>query len=131
MYVCSETFFFSRFSLFVCYAMCCKTKLKALKTFKMENLENLAMQIEECIWFWNGIACFYFCWIRKAFVILNKFIYNFFLYFVDIMKHWMCLAFSPCINDADTQILVQLNALKNENVPPPNTTCSQSCSSLM
>lgn len=64
---------------FVYYAMFCKPKSKALKTFKMENLENLAMQIEECIWFWNGIACFYFCWIRKAFVILNKFKYLQFL----------------------------------------------------
>lgn len=39
--------------LFVCYAMFCKPRSKALKTFKMENLENVAMQIEECIWFWN------------------------------------------------------------------------------
>ncbi len=86
------------FSLFVCNAMFCKPKSKALKTFKMENLENVALQVEECIRFWNGIACFYFCWIRKAFVILNKLKWLLiFLYFVDIIKRWMCLAFSPCL----------------------------------
>lgn len=88
------------FSLFVCNAMFCNTKSKALKNFKMENLENVVMQIEECIRFLIGItiACFYFCWIRKAFVILNKLKWLLiFLYFVDKIKHWMCLAFSPCL----------------------------------